>query len=357
MCTPTAVPSPTQAAVSASKVVATSTPTPEPDLGAVAPANLARLGRFVESTTGRRFAAGTPPVSFLQPSHLGTSSVEELLPAKLWNLLQVSGLVDDAADRELAAQAWNETARGQYCPVVVVDGHDRVSNEIIIVHEMTHALDWPMIRRPSDREIVAPERAIVEGNAHRLAYLYANTLVDADFVEAPGLFADINDPRMPETLRAIFEYPYDQGKQFVEAVAARGGEDAVVDAFTRPPVAVEVLDPDLWFEQVDFELVPTPTHLVLDPISEQGQLGAFHLQLMLELSLDPVKARQLATKWRGDAYAFTATRDRHCIAIAITTSTPTAARQVAAELAAIPEASATASGQKVEFSRCRHQTS
>ncbi len=367
ICTPTAtptpLPTPAQSPVpgggsepEAEATGPTPTATPVPDLGAVTPANVGRLIRFIEAETGRSFPGGAPPITFLQRSQIGSSSVDELVPAEMWDLLQVSGLVAENADRDLAAEAWGETGRGQCCPVVVVDGHDRVSNEIIIVHELTHALDWPMMRHPSNREIVAPERAIVEGNAHRIAYAYANTLGLDDLQPPPAIFPAGADPRMPTALREIFEYPYDEGKDFVEALAARGGEQAVLDAFLRQPLGVEVLHPDLWFDQVNSVVVDTPHHLVLDPATDKGQLGAFFLYLLLEPTARAENAHRLTKGWRGDAYALTTSDSRRCLGIQIITDTAATATEIAGYLATTSDAVVTAAGTTVEFSRCLYST-
>jgi len=318
----------------------------------VAPANVSRLIRFIETTTGRSFPGQPPPIQFLQPSQLGASAVDELVPLRMWNLLQVSGLVSKGADRELAAQAWGETTRGQCCPVIVVDGHDRISNEIVIVHELTHFLDWPMVRHPSNREIVAPERAIVEGNAHRVAYAYADSLELADLAPPPAIFPPGDDPRMPSALQDIFEYPYDEGLDFTLALEARGGEQAILDAFERPPLGIEVLHPDLWFDQLDWITVATPRHLVLDPVSDEGQLGAFYLKLLLEPIVGSKDAHVLARGWRGDAYAMTTSPDRRCIGIVIRTDSATTATQIAEHLNVIDDSSIDAINDRVEFARC-----
>jgi len=365
ICTPTPTPTPTSIPTASANesagvppVATTSTPTtvPTPDAEVAAPANVGRLARFVETTTGRSFPFGAPPIKFIQPNQVGPSTDEELVPLDLWDLLQVSGLVDLEASRSDAAEAWGETGRGVCCPVVVVDGHDRASNEIIIVHELTHALDYPMFRWPSYREVVSPERAIVEGNAHRVAYLYAETLIaaGAEVQAAPALFPEGTDPRMPHALQELFEYPYDEGKVFAEAVADRGGEEAVVDVFARPPIAAEVLDPSKWFQDIDWPIVATPSHLILDPATDSGQLGAFFLRLMLRQSTSSIEAERLSNTWLGDAYALTQHEQRRCIGITFEVSGDESAEAIASIIGA-ENATVEAIGSRVEFSRCVYQ--
>ena len=109
---------------------------------------------------------------------------------------------------------------------------------------------------------------------------------------------------IPGVLVAMDGSPYALGPPLVELIAAKGGNDAVDDAFEDPPASTEhMIDPRSYFagdsaDDVTTPVVPTGG----EQIGEDDRLGALPLFLLLSERIDPLEALSAADGWGGDAY-------------------------------------------------------
>jgi len=301
------------------------------------PEVLARLVEVVETTVGREFD-GSPSVSIADGAALRATVPDgSFVSDGLWDVLLALDLVDDDDSRADADAARRDQLRGVCCPVTVVDTGDPLFNEVVIVHELTHGLDTELgTSVGASVEVVDPVVALVEGNAHRVAFDYADVLNQqgADIPPPPSLFPPDGDPRVPPALRRVLEFPYQQGREFAAAVADQGGEAAIVDAFGQPPSSTEqILNPDAYLNGDDPATIAAPGLPDGATLARQGTLGAFILSLVAEPALGADDALDLALAWDGDAYILYETdNDQRCLAAAIQFDTAGHAQQAAEAL-------------------------
>ena len=191
---------------------------------------------------------------------------------------------------------------------------------MIVAHELTHALDdqyFPLkqlgidLKEDDDRARAA--LSLIEGNATLVmsqVYLqHAGRAGLASALKDFGVMFRQNAERFnqaPPFVQQSLVFPYLQGQQFVLALMARGGMDAVNDAYRRPPVSTtQILHPEKYFDR------HLPQEIKLPNFSDQPHwkclasngLGEFGIQVLLALHLDAATAQQAAAGWDGDRYA------------------------------------------------------
>jgi hypothetical protein len=296
--------------------------------------DLAPLVDFIEVHVGRSFPE--EPAASRVEHHALVDGVPAgtFVSESLWELLFALGLVERGDDRLAADAVRREQVRGVCCPLVVRDTGDPALDDIVLVHELTHALDAELSAPATTAEPVDPAMALVEGNAHRVAFAYADAL-GADGIEVPEpphVFADPDDPRLPVAVREILEFPYDEGRRFALELTERGGEDAIVEAFARPPsTSHQVLDVEAYLRGEEPVAVPVPPSPSGGTERQRGTLGAFVLRLLLEPELGADDAAAAAAAWAGDSYAVYGGADELCVAATVSFEAPEhAARLVAA---------------------------
>ncbi len=327
-----------------------------PDSEPLDPEVLARLVEVVETAVGRQF--DEPPLVSIADGAALRATVPDgsFVSEGLWDVLLGLGLVDNDDSRADADEARRDQLRGVCCPVTVVDTGDPLFNEVVIVHELTHGLDTALgASIGASVEVVDPVVALVEGNAHRVAFDYADVLNQqgADIPPPPNLFPPDGDPRVPPAVQRVLEFPYQQGREFAAALADQGGEAAIVDAFDRPPSSTEqILNPDAYLDGDDPATVAAPGLPDDAALARQGTIGAFLLSLVAEPALGPDDALDLALTWDGDAYVLYETdSNQRCLAATIQFDTAGHARR-AAEALMSAGFHVTAEGRALEATRC-----
>ena len=280
------------------------------------PERLAELIDFVEDRLGREF--DDPPTVEVIDGDAVRSSIPEgtFVAEDLWDLLLALGLVGPDDSRVDAEQARIDNVRGACCPVAIIGTDDPVFTEVVVVHELTHGLDAELAAAGGRGEPIDTWVALSEGNAHRIAFEYADLLrgQGADLPPPPALFPPGGDPRLPVAVQRILEFPYDEGRRFAIGLAARGGEEAVVDAFGNPPVSSEqVMNVDAFLDGDDPSSVPVPDAPSAASIRREGPLGAFLLSLVLEPAVGHDRAVELALTWDGDSSVVYELDDRFCV--------------------------------------------
>jgi hypothetical protein len=188
---------------------------------------------------------------------------------------------------------------------------------ITLAHELTHAIDdqrFGLERldalgaecKDEDSEAAI---ALVEGNATFFMLRWAQTFLTAAEQVQVGIEAaaqDTSTEGIPPFVSRLQAWPYDQGMRFISALDARGGLDAVDEAFVDLPTSTEqIIHPERYPNDV-----PTPVD-VPDLSAELGPgwedldamaIGEAWLQTALGLRLDGSQASTAAAGWDGGTY-------------------------------------------------------
>lgn len=176
---------------------------------------------------------------------------------------------------------------------------------VALVHELTHALQdqsFDLLRltraAAADADRSRALAALVEGDATRveLAYLAAQPAADQRAVRARRDY-DPTPRSYPELERT---FPYTIGREFVAALADRGGDPAVDAAFRRPPSSTaQVIDPREYeggVEPVGVRPPPGEGRRV-----DAGTLGQFGLAALVTGGRRVLNV-SATSRWLGDSY-------------------------------------------------------
>jgi len=361
----TATPPPAPTATSAPAPTATAEPSPEPDAaevdaaakeeagGSISPERLAELVAFIETQTGQKFES-TPDIQVIEAARLRAEvPIGVFVDEGLWDLLLALGLVS-RSDSRLAADAVRaEQVRGRCCPIAMRLTGDRDFDDVVLVHELSHALDGPIVQGIIGAfEAVSPLQALVEGNAHRIAFVYADVLESrgADLPDPPAVFDPDGDVRLPAPVQQILEFPYDEGRVFAAALAERSGESGITKAFSRPPATSEqILNVDAYLNDERGHDVLAPEPPLGSTVRYSSTLGAFATMLLVESNLDADAALGLARTWAGDTYVLSDLDEQICISATIQFDSEADALQFA-EAASFDDMTQT--GSQVTFANC-----
>jgi hypothetical protein len=246
----------------------------EDDAGAAAPpaAPVRVIAERVERLRDLRFETVPRPqaVSPAQAREEGLEDLDRAAPAERLRAFQalyaLLGLIEPGTDlRELSASLFGEGVAGYYDPrdgrlrtVTGAATGTRVLAEMVLAHELTHALedqrfgfDVDALEEGDDAALA--RTALIEGTATRLMYAYVEEHFTAE--EALGgllgsAFQDTGD--LPPFLQATLLSPYLDGERFVADLLRRaGGRWDLVDTAhrLRPPSSTEqVLHPDAYLQ-------------------------------------------------------------------------------------------------------------
>lgn len=239
---------------------------------------------------------------------------------------QVAGFWDQKTDEMFVI-----SGNGEFGPL----------EEFTYAHEVVHALqdahlgldDLMAASRDIDADAATAQAALFEGDATVASfdYLAANPSLAAAVATAPAAAGGDMLATVPPALAISLVFPYLTGAEFVAALRADGGWEAVNAAYADPPTSTEqVMHPERYLERDD----PTPVTLPdlapalgagWEPIDEDvaGELGIALLLADLqpgegfnaftgEIAL-PEAARNAASGWDGDAYALWADGDREVL--------------------------------------------
>jgi hypothetical protein len=239
-------------------------------------------------------------------------------------VLALLGLVPTGTDLgEAVESTLSEAVAGYYDPrtqrLRIVKGAqtaNRVLYEMVLAHELTHALedqrfgfDLDALAAGGDRALA--HTALIEGSATALMYRYVEDRFGAEELLG-GLAASAfqGTGNLPPFLTAQLVFPYTAGERFVGRLLEVGnGGWKVVDAALhfRPPASTEqVLHPDAYLR------VEQPRRVSLrGPVAELGDrwrpalrstFGEWQMQKLLALAGGSGSAAA-AEGWGGDRYA------------------------------------------------------
>jgi hypothetical protein len=194
-------------------------------------------------------------------------------------------------------------------------------------HEYTHALqdqnfdiehglnyNDQTCKKASER--CAAVQALLEGDAVLSQYdwlaTYASNQDKKDILSyANSLSLPVYD-QAPDFLKQDFNFPYQQGLDFVQSLFKKGGWAAIDQAFKNPPVSTsQILHPELYPDQKPISVTLPDISSALGPgwsLLEQNSLGEWYTYLILGHGIDPKTrlddntAKAAAQGWAGDTY-------------------------------------------------------
>jgi hypothetical protein len=294
------------------------------------PASVSRIAERVERERGLRFEHVPRPVA-VTPARARREGLESLdadyPPARRradGEVLALLGLVPTGTDLgEAVESTLSEAVAGYYDPrtqrLRIVKGAqtaNRVLYEMVLAHELTHALedqrfgfDLDALAAGGDRALA--HTALIEGSATALMYRYVEDRFGAEeLLGGLGASAFQGTGNLPPFLTAQLVFPYTAGERFVGRLLEVGnGGWKVVDAALhfRPPASTEqVLHPDAYLS------VEQPRRVSLrGPVAELGDrwrpalrstFGEWQTQKLLALAGGTGSAAA-AEGWGGDRFA------------------------------------------------------
>ncbi len=191
-------------------------------------------------------------------------------------------------------------------------------NQIVLVHELRHALQdqyeqlhWQLPEEVGDFDdrrlawlsllegdaTLVMERFVL-GRLGALGLGLPGSVVDQSYsaMAVPGL-ADV--PGAPPVIRDQLVMPYLVGRDLARAIEARGGSEAMQEAWRRPPISTEqVLHPEKYFSG-EPPLVVTPRRAPAGGrLLSQGVLG----ELLIRTLVEQTGEAPAAAGWGGDAW-------------------------------------------------------
>jgi hypothetical protein len=291
-------------------------------------APVAEIARRVEALRGLRFSSLPRPVSVTpaQARREGLEDLDRSYPEARRRadeqILKLLGLIDAGVDlREVSASVFSEGVAGYYDPrtkrMRTVRGAatgTRVLSEMVLAHELTHALEDQRFglgldgQGGSDDAALA-RLALVEGTASELMTAYVRRHFTAEETLG-GVLGSAFAPTgsLPGFLQAQLVFPYTRGAQFVAALRERaGGRWTLVDLAerTRPPVSTEqVMHPEKWVRVEPPLPVRLGARAVLGPGWERAASGVFGEFQTRELlaGAGGGGSAEAAAGWGGDRY-------------------------------------------------------
>ncbi|HEX3278920.1 MAG TPA: hypothetical protein VHR40_10390 [Thermoleophilaceae bacterium] len=295
-----------------------------------ASARVAPIGTIearVERLRGLDFTTRPVPqtVTPAQARREGLADLDRSYPASRRladeEFLKLLRLIDPRVDlRAASSSIFGEQVAGYYDPrsrrLRVVSGAStsgRVLNELVLSHELTHALEDQRLGLDQERLSTNDDRALaylslVEGSATAVMYDYGARYFSSEELLGGVLGSAFQGTGgLPPFVTAQLVFPYQRGLEFVQRlVQVGGGKWSLVDAAHRshPPVSTEqIMHPDkyLRFEE--------PERVRLDPGKVLGDgwrrmtagvMGEWETGQLL--SAGGGGAADAAAGWAGDRY-------------------------------------------------------
>jgi uncharacterized membrane protein len=181
------------------------------------------------------------------------------------------------------------------------------ANQLILSHELRHALQDQYV----DLQAQIPESvsdyddrrlawtALLEGDATLVMERFLMRRLPGGGEELPAMpLPETPDlPGAPPVVRDQLVLPYLVGRDFAQALWARGGGKALQAAWSRPPRSTEqVLHPEKYFANEEPRTVSVPVATAGTPVKD-GVLGELLIRTFLE-----GEAGSAGRGWGGDQY-------------------------------------------------------
>jgi hypothetical protein len=262
----------------------------EPAAAASAPAPVEVIARRVEELRDLEFERlpRPEPVSPQQAKREGLEDLDRQYPEARRRadeeLLKLLGLIEPDTDlRDLTASLFEEGVAGYYDPrtgrlrtVAGAATGTRVLAEMVLAHELTHALEdqrfgLDLEELTGGDDAALARLALIEGTATSLMTAYTARHFTAEEALGGALASAFADTAsLPPFMQAQLLFPYVEGSAFVDELLRRaGGRWELVDTAYRfrPPASTEqVLHPQAYFDADE----PARVRLEVAPLLGDG---------------------------------------------------------------------------------------
>jgi hypothetical protein len=280
------------------------------------------IAQRVEALRDLRFDELPDPVTVTtdQARREGLEDLDRNYPAERRaadeEILTLLGLIEPGTDlREVSGSLFGEGVAGYYDPrdgrLRVVEGAgtgNRVLEEMVLAHELTHALEdqrfgLPVEPAASDDRTLA-RSALFEGAATALMYGYVDEHFSAEETLGGLLGSAFEDTgALPPFIQAQVLFSYLEGERFVSNLLRRagGGWELVDTAYeVREPSSTEqILHPDAYFDADEPKPVRIDARRMLGRGWERAHAGTWGELQTRELLGG---AEEAAAGWGGDRY-------------------------------------------------------
>lgn len=382
---PTAVPLPTVRPTATATARPLPTPTPaddgdgtpiviQGDGWTVTEGEVDAMADFIEETHDLAF---NQPLKVQTSADIGAGFAAGFEPfgEDEWHIIRGLGLAERDDDRLVANQVRLDRVRGVCCDVtdvttVIVELQPtKLATELIIVHELTHALhtQHPELfegrsrRRPA--ETPRPDAAAFEGVPQFVAFAYLALAPQTEQAEVIPDLPIIRDDMVNEIGAGParhLNFAYATGPAFVEAVVAERGLAGLTDLINEPPQTTEqVLFPEKYLRAEAATEVATPElgSNAGAQVRSSGTIGAALLMFVIADAAGPAQALALVEGWSGDSYVTYQSETQFCVAATIEMDGPDAAVNLGEALQAsfttdVGDASVIVVGREIELVRC-----
>lgn len=336
---------------------------------------VATIAKRVETLRGLRFDRLPKPerVDAKQARTDGLADLDTGYPAAQRHadetLYALLGLLPEGTDlREVNGSLFGQGVAGYYDPrsrrlkiVAGAGASNRVLDEMVVAHELDHALEDQAIGLDLNATLRSDDRgyaykALVEGTATAIMIAYVGRYFDPELALGGllgGSFAGTGTEGLPDFVVAGLTFPYLGGQRFVDTLRQRGGW-ALVDAAERlrpPTTTEEILHPEKWIAAE--ATVPVRTPAAPGPGWRRLTAGTFGEWQTGRL----VRSAIAADGWGGDRYALYARGTARWLAMRWRMDTATDADELAAALrdhvAELPGARVTRAGGEIRLAVSR----
>jgi hypothetical protein len=312
--------------------------------------------RFEERPRPERVTADQARDEGLEALDRDYAPVRRRADEKLYALL---GLLPEDTDlREVAESVYGSQVAGYYDPrtgaLRIVEGAGMSSpayTEIILAHELTHALEDQVFGLRMEEitgtgDAALAYAALVEGTATALMFDYASRHLTGEELLG-GLLASAfaPPPDIPPFLQAQLLFPYDRGQAFAQRLYRATGDWTLLDVALRhrPPATTEqVLHPEKYLRFEGPERVRVEPRAVLGGgwrRAAAGTLGEWQTGELLR-EAGGTGAPAAAEGWGGDRYELWSGPGGDALVVRWRWDTPADRREFAAKLRAYVDAGA-----------------
>jgi hypothetical protein len=302
------------------------------------PAPLATVANEVEQVRGLRFKhqVAAEAVSQSKIARMLRQGLDQGFPkdeaARTGQAWIAMGVIPKGTDLRQAVEDFNSSQ--------VIGFYDNEAGRLVIIgtasltpyqrfalaHELTHALQdqyfnlgkLDQLDRACQDERVEAFLALTEGDAVETSVEWASqNLTPSEITEFDKEASDFTPPpaSVPPFVRNLLTWPYGPGRTFVQALQARGGEQAVDEALQDPPASTEqILHPEKYPKEQPVTVnVPDfgPKLGTGWKDLEFEDVGEGWFRLMLELRMPATSADPAAAGWGGAQYRAWTDGDGH----------------------------------------------
>jgi len=195
---------------------------------------------------------------------------------------------------------------------------ENAATRMILSHELTHALqdqNFDLRRLPleikNDDDLQFATSALIEGDAtvEMSYYMALNSAGPRDVLQTLSTAFTQNSTQLqevPRYLREMLLAPYMKGQRFIMALMAKGGWQAVTDAYRNPPQSTaQILHPEKYLANPTWQ----PTRIEWPDTTFNGKkpdddnvLGELGIRILLSEYTDDATGVAAAEGWQGDRY-------------------------------------------------------